>query len=92
LSRKSRFPHRRHPAFLAWLRTYPCVLCGNSAEPAHVKSRGAGGDDIGNTVPLCRTHHREQHDTGIQSFARKYGIDLAQVAAGYGEAFTQGVV
>jgi hypothetical protein len=86
---KSRFPHRRNPAFVTWIRTQECVICGAPAEPAHVKTRGAGGDDLGNICPLCHRDHMEQHAIGIKSFARKYGIDLAQVAAAYGEAYSQ---
>jgi len=54
--------------------------CGGPVECAHVKSRGAGGDDVGNTIPLCRRHHREQHDRGIQSFQDLYGLDMAGFA------------
>ena len=87
----SRFPKRRDPAYCAWIRTLPCLLCDNLAvldwidagkpcggpvECAHVRSRGAGGPDVANTVPLCRKHHRQQHDIGIRSFERIYGISL----------------
>lgn len=54
--------------------------CGGPVECAHVVSRGAGGDDRGNTIPLCRKHHREQHDKGMESFQRLYGFDLAAIA------------
>jgi hypothetical protein len=54
--------------------------CDGPIECAHVKSRGAGGDDRGNTIPLCRRHHREQHDKGMASFQRLYGFDLAALA------------
>lgn len=49
-------------------------------EAAHIKSRGAGGADADNTVPLDRAMHREQHRIGIQSFQRKHGIDLKAIA------------
>lgn len=49
-------------------------------EAAHVRSRGAGGADVGNTVPLCRICHREQHRIGIKSFEAKYGVDLKALA------------
>lgn len=59
------------------VRLLPCVICGASpCDPAHVKSRGAGGTRR-DLVPLCRAHHDEQHRTGILSFQRKYAIDLA---------------
>ncbi len=50
-------------------------------EAAHVRSRAAAGDDLGNTVPLEMSKHREQHRMGIKSFARKYEIDLSDTAA-----------
>jgi len=72
-----------------WIREQPCLICGAPAEPAHVKSRGAGGADLDNIVPLCRRHHQEQHQSGIRSFATRYGVDLSQCAAAYGEAYAQ---
>lgn len=75
-----RFANRRHPAFAAWVRSGLCLIgeqCfGTGVEACHVTSRGAGGDDLGNLVPMCRAHHREQHQIGIRSFERKYGVDL----------------
>lgn len=52
---------------------------GHTSEPHHVPTRGAGGVDK-DTVPLCRTHHREWHDIGEQSFDAKYGVNLRAVA------------
>jgi hypothetical protein len=84
----SRFPKRRDPAYCAWIRTLPCLLVGESpfagaritcagrVECAHVRTRGAAGDDRGNTVPLCTRHHRQQHDAGIKSFELFYGLNL----------------
>lgn len=75
-----RFAQRRDPAYCARIRTHPCLIgasCSGRIECAHVVSRGAGGDDRGNTVPLCTRHHREQHRIGVTSFARRYGLDLA---------------
>jgi hypothetical protein len=56
------------------------VDCSGPIECAHVRTRGAGGDDRGNTVPLCRRHHRQQHDEGIKSFQAIYDLDLAAIA------------
>ena len=81
----SRFPKRRDPAYCAWIRTLPCTAdtawCSGRIECAHVVSRGAGGDDRGNTVPLCLRHHREQHSIGIRSFEQSFRFDLAAIAA-----------
>jgi len=63
-------------------RDSPCCACGAPppSDPAHVRSRGAGGKDS-DTVPLCRSCHDEQHRSGIASFCEERGIDLAEHAA-----------
>jgi hypothetical protein len=67
-------------AFRAYVKSHGCLLassrCHSVLDFAHVRSRGAGGQDAGNGVCLCRTHHREQHRIGIESFQAKYGLDL----------------
>jgi hypothetical protein len=47
---------------------------------AHVKTRGAGGGDRNNVIPLCRLHHARQHRIGIRSFAIEHGLDLPAFA------------
>jgi len=51
-----------------------CVACGVfGCDPAHIKSRGSGGDDLPeNLFPLCRIHHTEQGQIGIATFTMKY--------------------
>lgn len=51
-----------------------CVACGKSpCDPAHIVSRGAGGDDVPwNVMALCRRHHSESHAIGWYKFAQKY--------------------
>ncbi len=65
------------------VRAMPCLLLGTECwgpiEAAHVRSRGAGGTRR-DLVPLCSKHHREQHDTGIKTFAARHGIDLHAAA------------
>ena len=81
---RSRFPKRRNAAYRKWVATLPCIVGGCHAFPSectHVRSKGAGGDDIGNTVPLCHDHHMEQHRTGIVTFSDKYRINLMHRAA-----------
>lgn len=48
-----------------------CVSCGKKpCDPAHIKSRGAGGDDLPwNTMPLCRGCHVLQHTIGWRAFS-----------------------
>lgn len=88
------FPKRRSPEYREWIRGFACLLRGMDpshrcplgifgSECAHVKSRGAGGDDVGNCVPLCNFHHAQQHRLGIRSFERRHGFTkpLAWIAA-----------
>jgi hypothetical protein len=91
---KSRFPKRRDPAYIAWIHTQPCILYGNGGtygvplghrciselEACHVRSRGAGGDDRANVVPMCRILHQQQHTWGIKTFEAFWRIDLAAEA------------
>lgn len=54
--------------------TMKCLICGLPCDPAHVKSRGAGGDDtVENVLNLCRKHHSEQ-SIGIVTFVLKYPV------------------
>ena len=91
----SRFPKRRDPAYCAWIRTLPCAArdgywqfpnertrrCAGRIECAHVRTRGAGAYDTGETLPLCVSHHRQQHHMGLHSFEQLYGLDMAEFAA-----------
>lgn len=85
----ARNPERRERRFrkgfgsedrAAWVSGQPCIVCGERpSENAHVKSRGAGGtkEDV---VPMCRYHHQQQHDIGVQSFSELHHIDLTRAA------------
>lgn len=68
------------PKVLADVRGQPCVVCGKPSDPAHIKSRGAGGDDThDNVLPLCRSHHIKQHALGWNRFCTMFpraGIEL----------------
>jgi hypothetical protein len=97
---RSRFPKRRNPAYIAWIRMQPCTVqdwfdkftqtnhrCISHPdrrwiEPAHIKTQGSGGDDVGNVIPLCPAAHDQQEGKNVQ-FERRYGIDLKTTAAGY---------
>lgn len=60
---------------LSQVRKMKCVHCGHPPpnDPAHIKSRGAGGDDVfKNLLPLCRKGHSEQHQIGWPAFVTKY--------------------
>lgn len=81
-------------AYRDWIRMLPCLVFEKvpgascsfwsvsrpGVEVAHVRTRGAGGADRGNLVPLCPKHHDEQEgDTA--GFERTYGLRLAVEAA-----------
>lgn len=80
--------------FLQWLRGRPCFLAGHALgacegriEAAHVDH--AGGKGMGtkvadkHAIPLCSTHHREQHSKGWGTFQAKYGFHAVDVAGDY---------
>ena len=57
-----------------------CVICGKYGELAHYHAVGRGRnrrkiDHTDNRVlALCHSHHREQHDIGMDSFNGKYHL------------------
>lgn len=76
-----RFAAERVPAYLAWIKTLPCVIghgCGGVIDPHHVRGRKV--NDVGTVVSLCRVHHEEFHAHGRHTFDRKYGVCLVDEA------------
>ena len=66
--------------------------CTGRVEAAHVKSRGAGGGDFGNVLPICAGEHARQHNIGIASWAASYGLtldDLHTLAQSYATRYTE---
>lgn len=80
-----RAKRRREDQFGPQARLARLMLCAvptcprTPCEPAHVLSRGAGGKDR-DVAPLCRWHHREQHQVGMQTFQARHNVDLTLVA------------
>jgi hypothetical protein len=96
----------RDEKYLAWIRKLPCLLdhrpawfgvsggmaahlCTGKVEAHHVKTRGAGGSDR-QAVPICALAHRQFHDWGRATFAKRYIIDLAHAARDLEAAYLQG--
>ena len=76
------------PYFRRWVATQPCVITGKSQfgeiHSAHIKSRGSGGEDFLNVVPLHHEVHRLQHDQGWEWVFDRYRLtetDLYDKAA-----------
>jgi hypothetical protein len=86
---RSRFPKRRNPEFLQAVREMDCLIADRhmcvfwpdrpNVEPAHLKTVGSGGNDVGNVVPLCPRAHDEQ-EGHTEEFEARYGIVLADEA------------
>ena len=55
--------------------------CDGPVEAHHIKSRGAGGKNEGNTVGLCRRAHDQLHTMGSKSFPLAYSINLWEMAS-----------
>nr|BFD64845.1 hypothetical protein BdHM001_35260 [Bdellovibrio sp. HM001] len=51
-----------------------CVACRAwGCDPAHIKGKGAGGDDVmEGVIELCRKHHRFQHDKGWWKLCQEF--------------------
>ncbi len=81
----------------AFVRPMKCCACGSAGpcDPAHVKSRGAGGhawmdNGDGNIIALCRRCHTEQHSRGwgaIFDHARDPRSTAEHYARYFGEEF-----
>ncbi len=71
-----------------WIRQQPCLICQKApSDPHHVKSRGSGGIDKGNLIPLCREHHSKIHNVGRLSFENIYKLKLEDYARRYQRKF-----
>ena len=74
---------RRHrdKSHLKFVASHPCLVCGRSPADAHhlrfTQPRSIGrkvSDEF--TVPLCRTHHRDNHSFGDEvAWWEKRAID-----------------
>ena len=69
LNEPKRLRDKQHLKFVA---SQPCLICGRSPSDAHhlrfAQPRALGlksSDEY--TVPLCRTHHRENHRSGARA-------------------------
>jgi hypothetical protein len=87
-----RQPRLEDAAWLAHVRTLPCLICGKvPSDPAHIRSSslrygkrqtglGEKPSDVW-VLPLCRLHHDEQHRHGNElAWWAGYGIDPFAVA------------
>ena len=84
----------KNPAYLAFIRTLPCEVCGAyPVEAAHVGAgpRGFSAKCPDNeTIPLCARHHRtgkDAHHVLGRNFWSHHGIDRCKTIQQLNEAF-----
>lgn len=81
----------RDKAHLKFVASQPCLICGRKPSDAHhlrfAQLRALGrkvSDEF--TVPLCRGHHRQVHQTGNEpAFWEDLDIDTLEIAKGLWE-------
>lgn len=70
----------RSKAYRSYVAEHGCEVCGRPAEAAHT---GTGGKGIkasdATCIPLCRTHHSEQHAIGKRTFEQRYSLDYQRI-------------
>ncbi len=101
VGRKPRRGPERCPAYLGWIRTLRCAVCGKSRrdlipiEAAHTSALGPRGfgqksSDF-SAIPLCFWDHvggpDSYHRLGERRFAARHGIDLQAVVSRLNEAY-----
>jgi hypothetical protein len=76
----------RSAAYLAWIRTQPCIVCGRDRwiEAAHTGLRGLGQKSSDySAIPLCAAHHRTAKDSyhrlGARQFAQTHDLDIPEI-------------
>ena len=96
----SRFPKRRNKPYRDWIKGQNCAVatyavrksdCGTRPnryriEAAHVETKGSGGYDRGNLLPLCPKHHDEQ-EGHIDEFQEQYGMNLPELAKEFDQQY-----
>ena len=73
-----------------WVREHHCSVPGCQLMPievAHVRLGAHAGiarkPSDAQTISLCREHHAQQHRLGEETFERKHGIELMQLAEAF---------
>ncbi len=73
----------RSKRYLEYIRSQPCCICqATPAEPHHTVGGGTAlkGSDFA-AIPMCRKHHREVEDRGVETFQRENHISISTVVA-----------
>lgn len=84
---------RRDSAYLRWVRTMPCIVCGSMdwVEAAHVGQRGLGQKcPDKEALPLCEAHHRtgpRSHHVLGRNFWTFWNLSRHQLISDYNRLF-----
>ena len=86
----------RSPAYLHYVGSLPCVVCGQepAGDPHHLKGDGFGGSSKASdlfVIPLCRTHHDELHHD-MNAWEEKNGSQWMWIALTLHQAVDEGVL
>lgn len=70
----------RSEKYTRWVKSQPCVCCGQQADdPHHLIGHGLGGTGTKThdlyTIPLCRKHHDELH-RDVQKWEEQHGSQM----------------
>jgi hypothetical protein len=73
----------KNKAYVEWIKSLPCLICGKESEPHHVPRQGHSGmgtkaSDC-RAINLCHEHPAEYHNQGKKTFATKYAMDYEHV-------------
>lgn len=84
-------------AYTKYINMLPCSLfethgyeCQGDTVGHHIRSRGAGGKEKGNLVPMCYNHHAIVHSMGKLTFQYNYQVNLKLLAQELHEVFLKG--
>ena len=88
----------KNRGFLDWIARQPCATCLNPGidhdgeilvTPSHIKTRAAGGQDVGNTISQCIQCHHTLGKLGVTLFQKVYRVDLHVLAENYKNKWLQ---
>ena len=78
----------RQPAYLRWIRSLPCSVCGTNrtVEAAHTGPHGVSQKSSDRSaIPLCARHHRtgqdSYHKLGPRQFSEAHHLDIPAIVA-----------
>jgi len=73
--------------YLDYIKQMECLVyedfgfeCCGEVDAHHVKTKGSGGGEEGNLIPLCRKHHSLVHSMGRLTFQQKYVTNFKMLA------------